>query len=87
MSSRSHDWVINASELAQYSFCAHSWWLDRVKGIPSAHSAEMSAGHDLHLIHGRVVHRYMMQRLLAQILGVAALLTAAVGVYLSWWGS
>ena len=70
--------TIRASEIEQLAFCARSWWLGRVKRLPSSHIHEVAAGTDAHRAHGRVVMRSShLQRvahaLLALRAGVAAL--------------
>jgi len=70
--------LIRASEIGQYIFCARGWWLERVKGYPSAHTREMAAGQVAHLEHGRVVLRYhRLQRWAYMLLALATLLGAA----------
>ena len=78
MSDRGSVPVLAASELGQHAFCARSWWLERVKGYPSAHRQQMADGRAAHQAHGRVVVRYrLLQRLGLVLLAVAALLAVA----------
>ncbi|MCP4535930.1 MAG: hypothetical protein GY832_02190 [Chloroflexi bacterium] len=51
----SGDRVIRASEIGQYTYCAHAWWLSSVEGLPSSHQQEMAAGEIVHRRHGRGV--------------------------------
>ncbi|BCX05238.1 MAG: hypothetical protein KatS3mg053_3176 [Candidatus Roseilinea sp.] len=47
--------VIQASEIAQYAYCARAWWLSSVIGAPSANTAELQRGSAMHRRHGRAV--------------------------------
>jgi len=47
--------LIQASELAQYSFCQRAWWLGTVKQLPSANQARMVRGTTMHAHHGQQV--------------------------------
>jgi CRISPR/Cas system-associated exonuclease Cas4 (RecB family) len=66
--------VIRASEIGQYVYCAHAWWLGNVEGIPSSHLEEMAAGEAVHRQHGRGVRAALLLRRLAY----AVLLLAAI---------
>jgi hypothetical protein len=82
MSDERSTWVIRASELGQYAFCARSWWLEHVRGYPSDHVQEMEHGQFAHQVHGRIVVRYhRLQRLAYALLWIAALI-GAVGLAL-----
>jgi hypothetical protein len=82
MSDRGSLPVIAASELGQHAFCARSWWLERVKGQPSAHWQEMASGRAAHEAHGRVVVRYHELRRWGYVLLLAAVLMAVAGTVL-----
>ncbi len=71
--------VIRASEIGQYVYCAHAWWLGNMEGIPSSHLEEMATGEAVHRRHGRGVRAALLLRRLAY----AALLLAAM-VALFW---
>lgn len=71
--------VIRASEIGQYAYCAHAWWLGNVEWIPSSHLEEMATGEAVHRRHGRGVRATLLLRRLAY----AALLLAAM-VALLW---
>lgn len=73
---------IMASELAQYAFCARSWWLDSVQGYPSSHKQEMLNGQSAHLAHGRIVGRHLRLQRVAYALLLLAVLMGMVGIYL-----
>lgn len=64
--------TIRASEVGSYLFCARAWWYGR-QGIVSSNQAEMTAGTELHRVHGRRVFISGLIRTLAWILLLAAL--------------
>lgn len=66
------DPVIRASEIAQYAFCARSWWLQQVQGYRSSNLAVMDRGVARHRTHGRTVEGYHLLRRLAVALLVLA---------------
>ena len=66
--------VVRASEIGQYVYCAHAWWLGSVQGMPSSHQREMAAGEATHRRHGRGVNVSLWLGRLA----IAVLLLAAV---------
>ncbi len=75
--------VIRASEIGQYVYCAHAWWLGSVQGLPSAHQQEMADGETTHLRHGRVVRASLgLSRLAYGVLLLAAMV--AVVWLVSW---
>lgn len=65
--------VLKASEVGSYLYCKRAWWY-RKRGVEPENQAELAAGTDLHLQHGRKV----MAAGLLQILGFLLLLAAAV---------
>jgi hypothetical protein len=71
--SEPRDRIIRASEVGQYVYCAHAWWLARVENLPSAHLEAMEAGRRIHCHHGRGVRTSLTLRWLGY-----ALLTCAV---------
>ena len=64
--------VIRASEIGSYLYCKRAWWY-RKQGVESENQAEMAAGTQLHLRHGRKV----MAAGLLQFGAYALLLVAA----------
>jgi hypothetical protein len=67
--------IIRASEVGQYAYCAHAWWLDRVEGLPSAHVEAMKAGEAAHRHHGQGVRGSLnLKRLGYALLALAAVL-------------
>ncbi|MBN1810251.1 MAG: hypothetical protein JXA14_00285 [Anaerolineae bacterium] len=78
--------IIRASELGQYAYCAHAWWLGNVEGLPSGHQREMAAGEAIHQRHGRGVRTSLTLArlaygvlLLAVVIGVVWLVSRLVG--------
>jgi hypothetical protein len=72
------DWV-SASELAAYTYCGRSYWLERVVRveIPASDDARRQAGIDAHSRHGRRVRiaRWLRRlALIAVVVLVASLL-------------
>ena len=64
--------VIRASEIGSYLYCRRAWWY-RKQGVESENQAELAAGTELHLQHGRKV----MAAGMLQFAGYALLLVAA----------
>jgi CRISPR/Cas system-associated exonuclease Cas4 (RecB family) len=64
--------TIRASEVGSYLFCARAWWYQQ-KGIQSSNLDELTAGTELHRLHGRKVIASGLTRLLAVILLLVAL--------------
>ena len=68
--------VIRASDVGAYLYCARAWWYRR-KGIESANQDEMTAGTELHHLHGRRIIASTLIRTLASILLLVALVLLA----------
>jgi hypothetical protein len=84
--SERYDRVIRASEVGQYVYCAHAWWLGSVQGLPSSHQREMTTGETVHHRHGRGVRiSLFLDRLAYAVLLLAAL--AGIVWVVSWLGS
>jgi CRISPR/Cas system-associated exonuclease Cas4 (RecB family) len=64
--------VIRASEIGSYIYCRRAWWY-RKQGVEPENQAELAAGTQLHLQHGRKVMAAGMLR----FAGYALLLVAA----------
>jgi len=75
------DYIIRASEIGQYEYCARAWWLGRVLGYRPHNVEEMSAGEEEHASHGRQVVSYYHWRRLAYLL---LSLATVVGLLLFW---
>jgi CRISPR/Cas system-associated exonuclease Cas4 (RecB family) len=71
--------IIRASEVGEYVYCAHAWWLRRVAGLEPAGRERRELGTVLHRRHGQAVAG---SRLLVT-LGVALVLVAALLIVLS----
>jgi len=78
--------IIHASEIGQYAYCAHAWWLGNVEGLPSGHQREMAAGEATHQRHGKGVRTSLALTrmayavlLLAVVIGVVWLVSSLVG--------
>lgn len=74
--------VISASEVGQYVYCAHAWWLRRVQGLAPANIEELALGQSFHARHGRAVASVMYLRRSVVILAGLALLCLILGVLL-----
>ena len=66
--------TIRSSEIGNYLYCRRAWWY-RKSGIPSENQAELAAGTNLHVRHGRQVLASLLTRTLGWILLLAAILT------------
>ena len=64
--------TVRASEISAYLYCRRSWWYGR-QGYESENQASLGAGRSLHAAHGRRVLTSGLQRLLAYLLLLAAL--------------
>jgi hypothetical protein len=69
--------VVRASEIGQYAYCAHAWWLGSVQGLPSSRQQEMAAGEVAHRRHGRGVR---MSLWLGRLAYGVLLLAVVVGI-------
>ncbi|MBN1976313.1 MAG: hypothetical protein JW918_02830 [Anaerolineae bacterium] len=69
--------IIRASEIGQYAYCAHAWWLESVERLPSGHQRELAAGEATHQRHGRDVRTSLG---LARLAYAVLLLAVVVGV-------
>lgn len=70
--------VVNASEIGEYVYCNHAWWLRRVQGYAPTHVRELAQGTAHHEVHGRAVGR----ALTLQKIGIALLLAGAATLVL-----
>lgn len=68
------DRIIRASEVAEYVYCAHAWWLGRVENLPSSHQEAMEAGTRIHRRHGRGVRTSVTLRRLGFALLACAII-------------
>ncbi len=75
--------VIRASEIANYTYCARGWWLNRVRGYASTRTDRMLSGQEEHRSHGRdVVGYHRLRRLGYLLLALGGMIGFAV---LCWW--
>ena len=74
------DYIIRASEVGQYLYCPHAWWLGCIEGRPSAHWREMAAGKAAHARHGRRVRSALWANRLAYLLLTLAVLVGVLWV-------
>ncbi|MGQ9627716.1 MAG: hypothetical protein ACUVV0_12540 [Anaerolineae bacterium] len=75
------NFIILASEVGQYVYCARAWWLARAQGYASSNVMEMEAGQVEHSHHTRAALGYKRWQSYARLLWVAA---AGVGLLLLW---
>lgn len=66
------DWI-KASEIGEYLYCQRAWWY-HLRDVASANVRELAQGSRHHASHGRGLRLAGLQRLLATVLIVAALL-------------
>ena len=64
--------IIRASDIGTYLYCRRAWWY-RKQGVQSANQAELAAGTELHLRHGRQVLASGITRTVGLILLMVAL--------------
>ena len=74
---------VTASQVGQYAFCAHAWWLATVEKREPAHQARLDAGQAAHERHGWDVALARASKRLAGVLVGAAALALAAWVILS----
>jgi CRISPR/Cas system-associated exonuclease Cas4 (RecB family) len=71
--------TIRASEISSFIYCQRAWWYQK-QGIASENQAQMAAGTNLHLQHGKSVMAAGILRFLAYGLVLIALGLLAVVV-------
>ncbi len=71
--------IIRASEVGEYVYCAHAWWLRRVAGLEPAGHARREHGAALHRRHGRAVAASRVLLLVGAALALAAVVLLVVG--------
>ena len=65
--------IIRSSDIGIYLYCHRSWWYKK-QGVESANQAELAAGTELHVKHGRQVLASSIMRAIGFILLMVALL-------------
>ena len=64
--------IIRASDIGTYLYCRRAWWYEK-QGVQSANQAELAAGTELHVRHGRQVLASGITRTVGLILLMIAL--------------
>ncbi|HEY5731325.1 MAG TPA: hypothetical protein VIS72_14840 [Anaerolineales bacterium] len=64
--------VIRSSDIGTYLYCRRAWWYRR-QGVESANQAELAAGTELHIKHGRQVLVSSITRTIGLVLLMIAL--------------
>jgi hypothetical protein len=72
------DYVLWASEIGEYAYCARAWWLGWVRGEERANQEKLAAGVKRHAQHGQqVVVAGWARRLGIALLALGGLLVLA----------
>ena len=64
--------IIRSSDIGTYLYCRRSWWY-KLQGVESANKAELAAGTELHVKHGRQVLASSISRTIGLVLLMIAL--------------
>jgi len=64
--------IIRSSDIGTYLYCRRAWWYKK-QGVESANQAELAAGTELHIRHGRQVLASALTRTVGLILLMIAL--------------
>jgi len=64
--------IIRSSDIGTYLYCRRAWWYKK-QGVESANQAELAAGTELHIKHGRQVLASALTRTVGLILLMIAL--------------
>ncbi len=64
--------IIRSSDIGTYLYCRRAWWYKK-QGVPSVNQAELAAGTELHVRHGRQVLASSITRTVGLILLMIAL--------------
>ena len=65
--------IIRSSDIGTFLYCRRAWWY-RLQGVESANQAELAAGTELHIKHGRQVLASSITRMIGLILLMIALI-------------
>ena len=65
--------IIRSSDIGTYLYCRRAWWYKK-QGVLSANQAELAAGTELHVRHGRQVLASGITRTIGLILLMIALI-------------
>ena len=77
MRGRGHDWI-SASEIGDFVYCSHAWWLKRNGVRPTANASARDAGSAYHRAHGAGVRRLGGLDRAGRLLTKAAVLALAL---------
>ncbi len=64
--------IIRSSDIGAYLYCNRAWWYKK-QGFESANQAELAAGTEIHIKHGRQVLPSTITRTIGLILLMVAL--------------
>jgi len=64
--------MIRASEIGSHLYCRRAWWY-RQQGVESENQAELAAGTELHMQHGRNVLAAGLLQMAGYVLLLAAI--------------
>ena len=65
--------IIRSSDIGTYLYCRRAWWYKK-QGVASANQAELAAGTELHVRHGRQVLASNLTRTIGLTLLMVALI-------------
>jgi len=65
--------VIRSSDIGTYLYCHRAWWYKK-QGMESANQAELAAGTEIHVNHGRQVLASTITRTVGLVLLTIALI-------------
>jgi CRISPR/Cas system-associated exonuclease Cas4 (RecB family) len=65
--------IIRSSDIGTYLYCHRAWWYKK-QGVASANQAELAAGTELHVRHGRQV----LASSITQTVGLILLMIALI---------
>lgn len=65
--------IIRSSDIGAYLYCRRAWWYNK-QGVESANQAELAAGTEIHVKHGRQVLASSISRMIGLVLLMVALM-------------
>jgi len=65
--------IIRSSDIGTYLYCHRAWWYKK-QGMESANQAELAAGTEIHVKHGRQVLASSITRFVGLVLLIVALI-------------
>ena len=68
--------IIRSSDIGDYLYCRRAWWY-RKQGVESANQAELAAGTEIHVKHGRQALASSISRMIGLVLLMVALMMLA----------